>query len=250
MTILHRKGLKRDGTAPTLVMGYGAYGFSETAYFDPSAYAWFERGGVIAHVNVRGSGVYGDTWRYAGFKATKPNTWKDGIACAQYLIAQGYASPKTMGAWGGSAGGIFVGRMTTAAPQLFAATVSEVGDMDSTRSEFSANGVTNISEFGTVKDAKEFAALMEMSTYQNIKDGTPYPAMLFIHGMNDPRVDVWQSAKAAARLQAATTSGKPVLLRLDAQAGHGIGSTVTQRQQVKADMYAFLLWQMGKLTAP
>ena len=250
MTILHRKGLKRDGTAPTLLMGYGSYGISETAYFDPTAYAWFERGGVIAHVNVRGSGVYGDTWRYAGFKTTKPNTWKDGIACAQFLVAQGYASPKTLGAWGGSAGGIFVGRMTTAAPQLFAATVSEVGDMDSTRSEFSANGITNISEFGTVQDPKEFAALMEMSTYQHIKDGTPYPAMLFIHGMNDPRVDVWQSAKAAARLQAATASGKPVLLRLDAQAGHGIGSTVAQRQQVRADMYAFLLWQMGKLTAP
>jgi len=250
MTILHRRGLKRDGNAPTLLMGYGSYGISETAYFDPSAYAWFERGGVIAHANVRGSGVYGDSWRYAGFKSTKPNTWKDGIACAQYLIAQGYASPRTMSAWGGSAGGIFVGRLTTAAPQLFAATVSEVGDMDSTRSEFSANGVTNISEFGTVKDPKEFAALMEMSTFQNIKDGTPYPAMMFIHGMNDPRVDVWQSAKAAARMQAATSSGKPVLLRLDAQAGHGIGSTVTQRQQVKADMYAFLLWQMGKLTTP
>jgi prolyl oligopeptidase len=250
MTILHRKGLKRDGAAPTLLTGYGSYGISETAYFDPSAYAWFERGGVIAHANVRGSGVYGDAWRYAGFKSTKPNTWKDGIACAQYLITQGYASPKTMSAWGGSAGGIFVGRLTTAAPQLFAATISEVGDVDSTRSEFSANGVTNISEFGTVKDPKEFAALMEMSTFQNIKDGTPYPAMMFIHGMNDPRVDVWQSAKAAARLQAATSSGKPVLLRLDAQAGHGIGSTVTQRQQVKADTYAFLLWQMGKLTAP
>ncbi|HUR90421.1 MAG TPA: prolyl oligopeptidase family serine peptidase [Ramlibacter sp.] len=249
MTLLHRKGLPRDGSNPTLLMGYGSYGISETAYFDSSAYAWFERGGVIAHVNVRGSGVYGDTWRYAGFKTTKSNTWKDGVACAQYLIAQGYASPQTMAGWGGSAGGIFVGRMVTSAPQLFAAAVAEVGDLDSTRAEFSANGVTNISEFGTVKDPKEFAALMEMSTYQNIKDGTAYPAVMFIHGMNDPRVDVWNSGKAAARLQAATTSGKPVLLRLDAQAGHGIGSTVTQRQQVRADMYAFLLWQMGKLPA-
>jgi prolyl oligopeptidase len=247
MTIIHRKGLARDGNNPTLLQGYGAYGFSETARFDSTAYAWYERGGVMAYANIRGSGVYGDTWRYAGFKTTKSNTWKDGVACAQYLITQGYASPKTMSGWGGSAGGIFVGRMVTSAPQLFAAAIAEVGDLDSTRAEFSANGITNISEFGTVKDAKEFAALLDMSTYQNIKDGTSYPAVMFIHGMNDPRVDVWNSAKAAARLQAATTSGKPVLLRLDAQAGHGIGSTVTQRQQVRADMFAFLLWQMGKL---
>jgi prolyl oligopeptidase len=249
MTVLHRKGLKRDGTNPTLLMGYGAYGFSETAHFVTAAYAWFERGGVIAYANVRGSGVYGDTWRYGGFKSTKSNTWKDGVACAQTLITQGYASPKTLGVWGASAGGIFVGRTVTTAPQLFAAAVLEVGDLDSTRSEFSANGITNISEFGTVKDPKEFEALRDMSTYQNIKDGTPYPALLFIPGMNDPRVDVWESAKAAARLQAATSSGKPILLRLDEQAGHGMGSTITQRQAMTADIYAFLLSQMGKMPA-
>jgi prolyl oligopeptidase len=249
MTILHRKGLKRDGTHPTLVSGYGSYGFSETAYFDSGRAAWFERDGVMAFVNVRGSGVYGDTWRYAGFKATKPNTWKDGVACTQYLIAQGYASPRTMGIFGGSAGGIFVNRAVIAAPQLYAAGVSEVGVVDALRAEESANGITNISEFGSYKDPKEFPALLDMSAYHQIKDGTPYPAMLFIHGLNDPRVDAWQSAKGVARYQAATTSGKPILLRLDAQAGHGIGSTVTQRQQVKADMYAFLLWQMGKLPA-
>lgn len=249
MTILHRKGLKRDGSNPTLVVGYGAYGFSETAYFDSSRYAWIERGGVLAHVNVRGSGVYGNTWRYAGFKQTKPNTWKDAIACTQYLIAQGYASPKTLGIRGASAGGILVGRAVTSAPQLYAAAVSEVGVVDALRAEESANGITNISEFGSYKDPREFPWLLEMSTYHHIKDGTPYPALLFIHGLNDPRVDTWQSAKGVARFQAATSSGKPVLLRIDAQAGHGMGSTVTQRQQVRADVYAFLLWQMGKLPA-
>jgi prolyl oligopeptidase len=249
MTILHRKGLKRDGTNPTLVRGYGSYGFSETAYFDSTAYAWYERGGVIAFVNVRGSGVYGDTWRYAGFKSTKSNTWKDGIACTQALIAQGYASPSTLAVWGTSAGGIFAGRSVTSAPQLFAAAIVEVGNVDTTRSEFTANGITNVSEFGTVKDPKEFASLVEMSTYQNIKDGTPYPALLFVHGMNDPRVDVWESAKAAARFQTATSSGKPVLLRLDSQAGHGVGSTLNQFQQLRTDMFAFLLWQVGKLGA-
>jgi prolyl oligopeptidase len=207
--------------------------------------AWLERGGVMAYANVRGSGAFGDAWHRAGFKTTKPNTWKDGIASAKYLIEKGYASPKTMGALGGSAGGIFVGRMTTEAPELFSAAVFDVGMMDTIRSEESANGITNISEFGTVKDPVEFKALMEMSTYHQIKDGAAYPAVLFIHGLNDPRVDVWQSAKAAARLQAASSSGKPVLMRLDGQAGHGVGSTAKQQASKLADIYAFLLWQFN-----
>ncbi|MRD46893.1 prolyl oligopeptidase family serine peptidase [Caenimonas koreensis DSM 17982] len=246
MTVLYRKGLKRDGSNPTLLDGYGAYGFSETAHFDPASMAWLERGGVLAFANVRGSGVYGEPWRAAGFKSTKPNTWKDGIACAQYLIAQGFASPRTLAVTGGSAGGIFAGRVVTTAPQLFAAAVFNVGTMDSIRSEESANGITNISEFGTVKKPDEFRALLEMSTYHHIQDATAYPAVMFVHGLNDPRVEVWESAKAAARFQAATASAKPVLLRLDAQAGHGIGSTATQRHAMRADIYSFLLWQMGK----
>jgi prolyl oligopeptidase len=123
-----------------------------------------------------------------------------------------------------------------------------VGVMDAVRAEESANGVTNVSEFGSAKNPAEFPALLDMSTYHQIRDGTPYPAVLLVHGLNDPRVDVWHSAKAAARLQAATTSGKPVLLRLDAQAGHGVGSTATQRYALAADIHSFLLWQMGRMT--
>jgi prolyl oligopeptidase len=249
MTILYRKGLKRDGGNPTLLDGYGSYGFSETAHFNAGSMAWLERGGVLAFANVRGSGVYGEPWRMAGFKSTKPNTWKDGVACAQYLIAQGFASPRTMGIIGTSAGGIFAGRSVTTAPQLFAAAVFNVGVMDAVRAEDSANGITNISEFGSARDPKDFASVLEMSTYHHIQDGTAYPAVLLVHGLNDPRVDVWHSGKAAARLQAASTSGKPILLRLDAQAGHGVGSTATQRQSLQADIYSFLLWQMGKVRA-
>jgi prolyl oligopeptidase len=246
MTILHRKGLKLDGANPTLLDAYGSYGHTISAYFNSATMAWFEQGGVVAYANVRGSGVYGEPWRKAGFKATKPNTWKDGVAAAQYLIAHGYASPKTLGVMGTSAGGIFVGRVVTTAPQLFAAAIFNVGVMDAVRAEESANGITNISEFGSYKNAREFPALLEMSTYHQIQDGTPYPAVMAIHGLNDPRVDVWHSAKAVARLQAASTSGKPVILRTDAQAGHGIGSTATQRNAQYADIYSFLLWQMGK----
>jgi prolyl oligopeptidase len=249
MTILYKKGLKRDGGNPALLNAYGSYGFSETARFNPGSMAWLERGGVLAFANVRGSGVYGEPWRMAGFKATKPNTWKDGVACAQYLIAQGFASPRTLGIMGTSAGGIFVGRSVTTAPQLFAAAIFNVGVMDAVRAEDSANGVTNISEFGSARDPKEFASVLEMSTYHHIQDGTAYPAVMLVHGLNDPRVDVWHSGKAAARLQAASSSGKPILLRLDAQAGHGVGSTATQRYSLQADIYSFLLWQMGKVRA-
>ena len=246
MTLLYKKGLVRDGNNPTLLNGYAAYGYSDTAGFSAQRMAWIEQGGVLALANVRGSGVYGDAWYRAGQKATKSNTWKDGIACAQYLIDQKIASPQTLGVMGTSAGGIFVGRTVTAAPQLFAAAIFDVGVMDTVRAEESANGITNISEFGSYKNAQEFPALLEMSTYHNIVDGTAYPAIMLVHGINDPRVDVWHSAKTTARLQAATSSGKPVLLRLDLQAGHGMGSTATQRNAQAADIYAFLLWQMGK----
>jgi prolyl oligopeptidase len=246
LAILHRKGLALDGSNPTLLIGYGAYGISMEARFDPRSLAWLERGGVLAYANVRGSGAYGDAWYKAGFKATKANTWKDGIAAAQYLIDQRYTSPKTLGIWGTSAGGIFVGRAVTSAPQLFAAAIMDVGVMDAVRAEESANGITNISEFGSYKNAAEFPALLDMSTYHQTKDNMAYPAILFIHGLNDPRVDVWHSAKAAARFQAASNSGKPVLMRIDGQAGHGIGSTAQQGYSKQADAYSFLLWQFGR----
>ncbi len=249
MTILHRQGLKLDGSHPVLLQGYGSYGTTTSAYFSTDDMVWIERGGVVAITNPRGSGVYGDDWHRAGFKATKPNTWKDGIACARYLIANGYGSAKTMGIKGTSAGGIFVGRAVTEAPELFAAAIFDVGSLDTIRAEESANGATNISEFGTIKDPAEFKALLAMSTYQNIQDGTAYPGVLLVHGMNDPRVEVWNSGKVTARLQAAQ-AGLPqpgtTLLRLDLQAGHGMGSTLTQRQAMTADIQSFLLWQMGR----
>ncbi len=250
MTILHKKGLVLDGRNPVLLDGYASYGFSISAGFSTETMAWIERGGVAAFINPRGSGVHGDEWHRAGFKATKPNTWKDGIAGAKYLIAKGYGSPKTMGITGTSAGGIFVGRAVTEAPELFAAAIFNVGVLDTVRVEESANGVTNVGEFGSVKDPAEFKALLAMSTYHAIRDGTAYPGVLLVHGMNDPRVDVWQSGKTAARLQAAQAGlpdARPTLLRLDAQAGHGMGSTHMQRQSMTADIQSFLLWQMGKL---
>ncbi|HEY3077649.1 MAG TPA: prolyl oligopeptidase family serine peptidase [Burkholderiales bacterium] len=246
LSIIHRADVKLDGSNPTLLYGYGSYGITEEPYYQAMRLAWLERGGVYAVANVRGSSVYGYDWYKAGYKTTKPNTWKDFIACAEYLIAQNYTSSRKLGILGGSAGGILVGRAMTERPDLFAAVIPVVGALDMLRAEATANGVPNIPEFGTVTKEDEFRALLAMSSYHHVKDATAYPAVMLIHGVNDVRVDYWHSSKMAARLLAASTSGKPILLNLDYEAGHGIGSTKQQRQRQIADYYAFLFWQTGQ----
>ncbi len=245
LSIVHKKGLKLDGSNPTIVYGYGAYGISTTPYFRPTWLPWFQRGGIIAYAHVRGGGEYGEDWYKAGYKASKPNTWKDAIACAEWLIANKYTATPRLAIMGGSAGGIFVGRSITERPDLFGAAIDEVPVSDSLRMEFSENGVPNIPEFGSVQTEEGFKGLLAMSSYHSVKDGVAYPAVLVTTGINDPRVDAWEAGKMAARLQAATTSGKPVLLRIDYDAGHGIGSTKKQAYEERADIIAFLLWQFG-----
>lgn len=245
LSIIHRKDLRRDGTNPTLMSGYGAYGFTSPMRFDPTSLAWLERGGVLAVAHVRGGGAFGKEWHHAGRKLTKPNTWKDFIACGDYLVKAGYTSPSRLAGKGGSAGGILVGRSVTERPDLFAAAHISVGCTEMLRFETTMNGPPNVPEFGSVADADEFRGLMAMSTFHHIQDGTKYPALLLTHGINDPRVEPWLSAKATARFQAATASGRPVLFRVDYQAGHGIGSTKRQRHEELADVWSFLLWQFG-----
>lgn len=246
LSIIHRKDIKLDGSHPTLMSGYGAYGFGMPMYFDPVNLAWLERGGVLATAHVRGGGVFGKEWHHAGRRATKANTWKDFIACGEYLVKQNYTSPAKLCGEGGSAGGILIGRAITERPDLFAAAHISVGCTDMLRFETTMNGPPNIPEYGSTKNKDEFPHLLAMSSYHQVKDGVKYPAVLLTHGINDPRVEPWESAKMTARLQAATGSGKPVLFRVDYQAGHGIGSTKTQRHAEQADVWAFLLWQMGE----
>jgi prolyl oligopeptidase len=244
-SIVMAKGTPLDGSSPLLLLGYGAYGTVEEPSFSPRLLAWLERGGVFVIAHVRGGGVYGDAWRRAGWKATKPNTWRDGIAIAEWLLANGYTSRDRLAVMGGSAGGIFVGRAITERPDLFGAAVVAVGNVDSLRSESRANGAANIPEYGTVTREDEFRALLAMSPYANVAPGTPFPAVLLEHGVNDSRVDVWMALKLASRLAAATTSGRPVLLRLDYDAGHGAGGTRAQSLARLADRWAFLLWRAG-----
>ncbi len=245
LSIIFRKDIQLDGSHPTLISGYGAYGMTNPMRYDPIQLAWLERGGVLAVAHVRGGGVYGKQWHHAGRKLTKPNTWKDFIACAEYLVQQGYTSPPKLAGKGGSAGGILIGRAITERPDLFAAAQISVGCTDMLRFETTMNGPPNIPEFGAMNQSDEFRGLLAMSTYHHIQNGTRYPAVLLTHGINDPRVEPWESAKTTARLQAASNSGKPVLFRVDYHSGHGIGSTKTQRQQELADVWSFFLWQFG-----
>ena len=246
LVILYKRGLKRDGSNPTLLDGYGAYGINNTEPFFVSNYLpWLERGGVLGLAGVRGGGEYGEEWHLAGKEKTKPNTWKDFIACAEYLIREKYTSPAHLSGLGGSAGGILIGNSITERPDLFGAAIDQVGDNNALRFEVTANGVPNIPEFGSVKTEEGFKALLAMDAYHKVKDGVKYPAVLLTTGINDPRVEPWMSAKMAARLQTASTSGKPILLRVDYDAGHGFGSTKRQRNEQNADIYAFLFQQAG-----
>jgi len=245
LSLVYKKGIKLDGSNPTILYGYGAYGISMTPFYRPTYLPWFDRGGVLAVAHVRGGGEYGEDWYKGGYKATKPNTWRDAIACAEWLVANKWTSTEKLSIMGGSAGGIFVGRAITERPDLFGAAVGQVPVSDMMRAESSSNGVPNIPEFGTVKTEEGFKALYAMSPYHWVKDGVKYPAVLLTTGINDPRVDAWEAAKMAARLQAASTSGKPVLLRIDYEAGHGFGTTKKQGYAERADTFAFLFREAG-----
>ena len=245
LVIVYKRGLKRDGTNPVLMDGYGAYGAENISpIFGYSALPWLNRGAIIVWTGVRGGGEYGEEWHQAGFQRTKSNTWKDFIACAEYLINEKYTSPQYLGIEGTSAGGILISNAITERPELFRAAIINVGLNNVLRSETTANGVPNIPEFGSFKTQSGFKTLLAMDGYHKIKDDVKYPAVLLTHGINDPRVEPWMSAKMAARLQVASTSGKPVLLRIDYDAGHGQGSTKQQLNQQRADIYAFLFQQL------
>jgi prolyl oligopeptidase len=245
LSIIHKKGIPIDGSNPCWLVGYGAYGFSLNPSYAHTFSAWYERGGILAVAHVRGGGENGEEWYRAGFQQTKPNTWKDFIACAEYLIEEKYTSPAKLAGEGVSAGGILIGRAITERPDLFAVAIPGVGILNPVRFETTPNGVNNTPEFGSCETEAGFQALYEMDSYLHVREGVNYPAMLITHGITDPRVEPWQSAKFAARVQVASASGKPVLLRMDYEAGHGIGSTNTQIIQERADIFAFMMWQFG-----
>jgi prolyl oligopeptidase len=245
LSIVAKKILTRDGHAAALVDAYGSYQIVNAPFFNARGFAFLELGGVLATAHVRGGGEYGRRWWKAGQKLNKPNTWRDLIDCCQSMIQAGWTSAARLAIQGGSAGGITVGMALTERPELFAAVIDNVGVSNALRSEFSPNGPPNIAEFGTVKEREGFQGLKEMDALYHVRDGVSYPAVLLTTGLQDPRVEPWEVAKMTARLQKATASRKPVILRVDLDAGHGIGSTRSQTDAERTDEYAFVLWRAG-----
>jgi prolyl oligopeptidase len=250
VNIMIPKGAKRDGTNPCLVTGYGGYGVSRAPGFAPERRILFDRGFVVAEANLRGGGEFGEAWHKAGNLTNKQNVFDDFAAVLQHLIEHKYTSPEHLAVIGGSNGGLLMGATLTQHPELMKAVVSFVGIYDMLRVELSPNGAFNVPEFGTVKDEKLFQAMYAYSPYHHVKDGAKYPAVLFLTGANDPRVDPMQSRKMTARLQAATASGAPVLLRTSASSGHGLDTSLSERIEEDVDVYGFLFAQLGVTVKP
>ncbi|PWN66293.1 prolyl oligopeptidase family serine peptidase [Chryseobacterium oncorhynchi] len=243
LSLIYNKNLVKNGKSPLLIEAYGSYGITDSPIFAKTYLLWATQGAIMAIAHVRGGGEKGEKWRLGGYKETKPNTWKDLIDCTEYLINEKYTSKDKVAIWGVSAGGITIGRAMTERPDLFKAVIAEVGVMNPIRDEATPNAQPK--EFGTIKDPKEFKALLEMDSYQHLKKGVKYPATFITGGMNDQRVTVWEPVKFAAKLMANDSSANPILLKIDFEGGHSGNVPITQRYANLGDMFTFALWQLG-----
>jgi prolyl oligopeptidase len=245
MNILKRKGTRLDGSNPLLLTGYGGFGISLSPDFSVRRRLWLDHGGVWVIANLRGGGESGEAWREQGQLTKKQNVFDDFIACAETLIKLKYTSPEKLAIEGGSNGGLLMGAVMVQRPELFRAVVSHVGIYDMLRMETFPNGAFNVTEFGTVKERDQFEAMYAYSPYHHVKDGADYPAVMFLTGDNDGRVDPMNSRKMTARLQAAAHSNRPIFLRTSSTSGHGFGTTLNERIAQDADVFSFLFDQLG-----
>ncbi len=245
MFITRRKGLKLDGSHPTYLYGYGGFRASLTPRFSVSNLVWMELGGIYAQANLRGGGEYGRAWHEAGTKLNKQNTFDDFIAAAEWLIENGYTSPRKLAIGGGSNGGLLVGAAMTQRPDLFGAAVPAVGVLDMLRFHRFTIGWAWTADYGSPEEREEFEALLAYSPYHNVRVGTSYPATLIMTGDHDDRVFPAHSFKFAAALQAAQAGPAPVLLRVETKAGHGGGTPTAKRLDQLADRWAFLVDALG-----
>jgi prolyl oligopeptidase len=243
MFITRRKDLKKDGTSPTMLYGYGGFDISEVPRFRPEVPAFLEHGGVWVTANMRGGGEYGEAWHEAGMFEKKQNVFDDFIAAAEYLVKERYASPPTLGIMGGSNGGLLVGAVEQQRPDLFAVALPAVGVMDMLRYHRFTGGAAWATEYGSAENPKDFAYLYKYSPLHNAKPGTCYPATLVTTADHDDRVVPSHSFKFAATMQAAQGCQKPVLIRIETQGSHGYRPT-DKRIAELADIWAFALANM------
>ncbi|MCB9555132.1 MAG: S9 family peptidase [Deltaproteobacteria bacterium] len=244
MFVISRKDLKRDGTTPFLLYGYGGFNVSLTPQFRAEFFAWLEQGAAIAIPNLRGGGEYGEKWHQAGMLANKQNVFDDFISAAEYLIAEKYTRADRLAIRGGSNGGLLVGAAMTQRPELFRAVACHVPLLDMLRYHRFGAGKTWISEYGSADNAEQFRTLVAYSPYHRVKPAA-YPALLMLTADSDDRVHPMHARKFTAAIQHATTSGHPVWLRMETNAGHGGGDMIKKTVAARADEFAFLLSQLG-----
>lgn len=250
MFLTHKKGITLNGQNPTLLYGYGGFSISLTPSFSVSTVVWLELGGIYAVPNLRGGGEYGEDWHLAGTKLNKQTVFDDCIAAAEWLIAQGYTSPKKLAIMGGSNGGLLVGACMTQRPDLFAAALPAVGVMDMLRFNQFTIGWAWESDYGSPQNEAEFQALYAYSPLHNLTPGTAYPATLITTADHDDRVVPAHSFKFAAALQAAHAGDAPVLIRIETKAGHGAGKPTTKLIEEASDRWAFLVETLGIAIVP
>jgi len=246
LSILHRKDLALDGSHPALVYGYAGYGISQNPAFSPTRLAWLERGGVFAICHARGGSEKGHRWQEDGTHEHKMNGVRDFIACGEALIERRLTSKSKLVGQAGSMGGILIGRAITERPDLFAAANIAVGIVNPLRTLAAENGANQKAELGDPETPAGYRSILAMDPYQHVIPGTPYPAVLFTVGLHDGRVAPWMTGKMAARMMTATTSGRPILIRVEPDAGHGIGSTRDQAYAERADVWSFFLAAVGE----
>jgi len=249
MFVVSKKGIEKNGKNPTLLTGYGGFNVSLTPTFNRSMYLWMEHGGIYAVANLRGGAEFGEDWHRAGMLEKKQNVFDDFIAAGEYLIAQKYTDRDHLAIQGGSNGGLLMGAMITQRPDLFRAVVCAVPLLDMLRYQNFQIAKLWVPEYGSADDAKQFDWLYAYSPYHHVKPGQEYPAILFMTGDTDTRVDPMHAKKMAALMQAEAKNGaskeRPILLRIETKAGHGQGKPVTKQIEENTDMYSFLFWQLG-----
>jgi prolyl oligopeptidase len=243
MFLVYKKGLKKDGHNPTLLTGYGGFNISLTPSFDSENYLWLEHGGIYAVANLRGGAEFGEDWHRAGMLDKKQNVFDDMIAAAEYLISEKYTDKDHLAIEGGSNGGLLMGAMITQRPELFRAVVCRVPLLDMLRYQNFQIARLWIPEYGTAENPEQFKWLYAYSPYHHVKAGVEYPAVLFMTGDSDSRVDPMHARKMAALMQ--SVAKRPVLLRVEGKAGHGVGTPVAKRIEELTDAYSFLWWQVG-----
>jgi len=245
MFLVHKKGVKLDGNNPTLLTGYGGFNASRTPSFQRNRFLWLESGGVYAVPNLRGGGEYGEKWHKAGMLQNKQNVFDDFIAAAEWLISNGYTTPSRLVIFGGSNGGLLVGAVMTQRPDLFKAVVCGNPLLDMLRYQNFLIARLWISEYGTAEDPEQFKYLYQYSPYHRVQDKTPYPATLIMTSESDTRVDPMHAFKMTARLQSATSTDDPILLRFETKAGHGVGTPLSKVIEEYTDIWSFVYWQLG-----